>query len=33
METEMNPSSFAEDASGELYILDLGGAIYRIVEA
>ncbi len=31
METDMNPSSFAQDASGELYITDLDGAIYRIV--
>ena len=33
LETEMNPSSFAEDSSGELYITDLDGAIYRIVGA
>jgi glucose/arabinose dehydrogenase len=33
IETEMNPSSFAEDASGELYLIDLDGAIYRIVKA
>jgi glucose/arabinose dehydrogenase len=31
LETGYNPSSFAQDASGELYLLDLGGAIYRIV--
>jgi hypothetical protein len=29
----MSPSSFAQDASGELYITDLNGAIYRIVGA
>ena len=33
IETEMNPSSFAEDASGELYLVDLSGAVYRIVRA
>lgn len=31
IETEMNPSSFAQDMSGELYIIDLNGGIYRIV--
>ncbi len=31
LETGMNPSSFAQDASGELFILDLNGGIYRIV--
>ena len=31
IETEMNPSSFAEDVSGELYLLDLNGSVNRIV--
>lgn len=31
IETEMNPSSFAEDSSGELYLVDLGGSIARMV--
>lgn len=31
METGMNPSAFAEDASGELYIIDLGGTVFRVV--
>ncbi len=31
IETDTNPSSFAEDASGELYLVDLSGAIFRIV--
>ena len=30
LETGMTPSSFAQDASGELYFIDLAGAIYRI---
>jgi glucose/arabinose dehydrogenase len=33
LETDMSPSSFAQDASGELYITDLNGAIYRLVGA
>ena len=33
LETDMNPSSFAEDSSGELYIIDLSGSISRIVGA
>ncbi len=28
-----NISSFGEDASGELYVVSLGGAIYRVVAA
>ena len=28
--TGLNPSSFAEDSSGELYLIDLNGAIYKI---
>ncbi|MBX3071075.1 MAG: PQQ-dependent sugar dehydrogenase [Thermomicrobiales bacterium] len=28
--TELNISSFAEDANGELYVIDLNGSIYRI---
>ena len=31
LETGYNPSSFAQDTSGELYLLDLNGGIYRIV--
>jgi glucose/arabinose dehydrogenase len=31
LETGYNPSSLAQDASGELYRLDLSGGIYRIV--
>jgi glucose/arabinose dehydrogenase len=31
LETGYSPSSFAQDASGELYLLDLSGGIYRIV--
>lgn len=30
VETGLNPSSFAEDASGELSLVDLNGTIYRI---
>jgi glucose/arabinose dehydrogenase len=30
MLTKTNPSSFAEDAKGELYLIDLNGAIYKI---
>lgn len=30
LETGMTPSSFAQDASGELYFIDLAGAIYLI---
>lgn len=33
IETGMNPSSFAQDASGELYVVDLAGSISRIVPA
>lgn len=29
--TRFNPSSFAQDAKGELYLCDLNGGIYRIV--
>ena len=31
-DTKLRISSFAEDADGELYILDLGGEIYRFAE-
>jgi glucose/arabinose dehydrogenase len=31
VETGLSISSFAEDASGELYIVDLNGGIYRVV--
>lgn len=31
IETGYQISSFAEDAAGELYVIDIGGAIYRIV--
>jgi glucose/arabinose dehydrogenase len=33
IETGLNVSSFGEDASGELYVVDLNGGIYRIVTA
>lgn len=32
LETGYSPSSFAQDAAGELYLLDLGGGIYRIAQ-
>lgn len=31
VETGLNMSSFAEDAGGQLFVLDLNGAIYRVV--
>jgi glucose/arabinose dehydrogenase len=31
LETSLRPSSFAEDASGELYLVDHGGSIHRFV--
>lgn len=31
LQTRMNPSSFAEDPEGELYVIDLGGLIYKLV--
>jgi hypothetical protein len=31
-DTSLRISSFAEDADGELYILDLEGEIYRFAE-
>jgi glucose/arabinose dehydrogenase len=30
VETLVAPSSFGEDASGELYVVDLGGVVYRL---
>jgi glucose/arabinose dehydrogenase len=33
LETHLAIASFGEDAAGELYVLDLGGAVYRIVGA
>jgi glucose/arabinose dehydrogenase len=33
VETGLRISSFGEDAAGELYIVDLQGTVYRIVEA
>ncbi len=33
IETGMNPSSFAQDAAGELYVVDLSGTISRIMGA
>ncbi|MBI5442936.1 MAG: PQQ-dependent sugar dehydrogenase [Deltaproteobacteria bacterium] len=34
LETDLRPSSFAEDSSGELYLLDYaGGRVYRFVKA
>lgn len=33
VDTEMNISSFAEDADGEVYVLDLNGGIYQVVPA
>ena len=31
LETGLNIASFGEDETGELYVLDLGGAVYRLV--
>ena len=31
MDTRLSISSFGEDARGELYVLDLRGAVFRIV--
>jgi glucose/arabinose dehydrogenase len=31
LETELQISSFGEDEAGEIYVVDLGGAVYRIV--
>ena len=33
LDTELQISSFGEDEAGELYVVDLGGAVYRIVSA
>jgi len=33
LDTELRISSFGEDAAGEVYVVDLGGAVYRIVGA
>lgn len=32
LNTDANIASFGEDAQGELYVLDLGGQVYRLVE-
>lgn len=32
LESELNISSFAEDNDGEIYVVDLGGKIYRLVQ-
>ena len=31
LDTAFNISSFGEDVSGELYVVDLGGSVYRII--
>jgi glucose/arabinose dehydrogenase len=31
LDTDLRIASFGEDATGELYVVDLGGAVYRIV--
>ncbi len=33
LETGLNIASFGEDEAGELYVLDLGGSVYRLVAA
>ena len=33
LDTDLQIASFGEDAAGELYVVDLGGAVYRIVGA
>jgi glucose/arabinose dehydrogenase len=33
LDTELRISSFGEDEAGEVYVVDLGGAVYRIVSA
>jgi hypothetical protein len=33
LETGLQISSFGEDEAGEVYVVDLGGAVYRIVSA
>ncbi|HUJ75143.1 MAG TPA: glucose dehydrogenase, partial [bacterium] len=33
LRTELNPSSFGQDESGELFVLDLHGAVYKLVPA
>ena len=32
LDTDLRIASFGEDAAGELYVVDLAGAIYRIVD-
>jgi glucose/arabinose dehydrogenase len=31
LDTPMNVSSFGQDAAGELYVVDLGGSVYKVV--
>ena len=33
LDTDLQLASFGEDATGEVYVVDLGGAVYRIVGA
>ena len=33
LDTDLRIASFGEDAAGELYVVDFGGAVYRIVGA
>jgi hypothetical protein len=32
LDTDLNISSFGQDNDGELYVVDLGGKVYRIVK-
>ena len=33
LQTKLRISSFGEDAAGEVYLVDHGGAVYRLVPA